>query len=115
MTNDIENITMAVLMLSAHNGKIGGTRRELAKEMMEMKRKGIDIGHPHIGRDALGYYSDTLSSFVFVFKLSGELVSAEPIILNKDGIKTCNDIIQMARINDMKRLEPIAKELGVEI
>lgn len=113
----IENVTMALLLLSAWKGDIPSTHRGIAKRIVEIRGKNMDIGYLYIKRDAFGYYCDSLYGFLYIFELMGDLESKEPddpIILNWAGVDSCKDIIRSGFRQDYNGVATVAKELNFD-
>jgi len=103
----LSNAVMALALLSTERRP--RSQRQLAKELFDLKkslgksflertRLGWNI---NIRRDAVGYSSSSLDNFISSFEGAGELESkpGETLKLNRAGIETCKEMLNLACLN----------------
>ena len=111
----LENGAMAMLMLSAAEKTTPGDYFGLGKRIHEIKEGYGGSLRIDVKRNACGYYSPSLDSFVGVFEIAGEVGSRDTLELNEDGVKSCEDIIKYACSIYPEDMKKIAEVMGFDL
>lgn len=94
----------------------GATIEEISEKIPILRNEGIDTSRIRVRKSPRGYYSEDVHQFVSDLFFSGFAKELSPhIVLKKDGIQLCDEIIQDFRNSNPKLAEKIANVLNIDL
>ncbi len=111
----LANAAMAMLFLSASEGKLPNNTYALSEKIHKMKESKIDVGDIFLSRVAGGYWCEQLEQNLGCSIVAGDATSRNPIRLNESGIKLYEEIIREAYPEYKTELETIAFNILLDI
>lgn len=111
----LPNATMAMLLLSAFEGKVPNDIYKLSEKLAELKNSRIDVGDITISIVASGYYSEQFDRFLGSFLVAGDAIKRSPVELKESGVELCREIVREACQKDRAKLEHIAHAFQLDL
>lgn len=110
----LANATMAMLLLSASEGKVPNNTYALSEKIHEMKNNKMDVGDIFLSRVASGYWCNQLEQFLGSSIVAGDATTRNPIGLKESGIELYKEIIREAYPEYQTELEKISQHLKLD-
>jgi hypothetical protein len=95
--------------------KTGGNVSDLSGKLLELKKKGVDIGFIALRRAPDGVYSEDVDNYISFLLTFDYAKERSPIALTDKGKFLCTSIIKNAYERNPDALKALAKALGVKV